>query len=240
MHLAYCDDEIIQLEYMEHLTKQWALERGETLHFFAYRSGEELLFEHEDGYPFDLLILDIDMKEMDGMSLAKKIRKTDKNLTILFLTNHKEYVFEGYEVNAFRYILKPIEEDKLYPLLDEILQQGQKDKPYLIEQIAGEKVKLYLEDILFLETNGHYLNIHMNGKIYEVKKSLKEIQKEIAEATPEKKMFVSTHRSFQVNIAQVEQVLRSECIMSDKSSVPISRNSYKEVNQAFITYNRMR
>ena len=71
-------------------------------------------------YPFDLIFLDIDLGGMDGMALARKIRETDSEVPILFLTNHKEYVFEGYEVQAFRYLLKPVTEDTLFPLLEEL------------------------------------------------------------------------------------------------------------------------
>ena len=149
MYLAYCDDEEIQLEYIRRLAEQWGEENQVTVRFMAYRSAEEVLFENMLSYPFDLLLLDIDMKDMDGMELARKIRESDKKLPIVFLTNRREYVFEGYEVNALRYLLKPMDKAKLYPLLDEVEIPGGRKISYLIEAVAGEKVKLYLEDIIY-------------------------------------------------------------------------------------------
>ena len=84
MNIAYCEDEKIQLEYMEQLIRKWADERKSTAIYFGYGSAKELLFEHPDSFPFDLLFLDIDMDGMDGMALAKEIRKWDKNLPIVF------------------------------------------------------------------------------------------------------------------------------------------------------------
>lgn len=243
MHLAYCEDEEIQIEYIRQLAEQWALEKGVPLQFLSYRSAEELLFEQGEHYPFDLLILDIDMKGMSGMELAHKIREKGDELPILFLTNRKEYVFEGYEVNAFRYLLKPISEEKLFPLLDEINSAVKSDKRYLIETMDGEVVKIPLDSILYLEVNGHYTYIHTCEKmpdgehvVIQMKKSLSELEQEIKSVTGGRQEFVSTHRSYLVNLRHVERVMRIECKLSDGSSIPISRNSYVAVNQAFIAF----
>ena len=81
---------------------------------------------------------------MDGMALARKIRETDSEVPILFLTNHKEYVFEGYEVQAFRYLLKPVTEDTLFPLLEELQAMRGQEKPHLLLSLGGETQKLFL------------------------------------------------------------------------------------------------
>lgn len=242
MYLAYCEDEEIQIEYIRQLVMQWALEKGVPLHFLSYRSAEELLFEQEGQYSFDVLLLDIDMRGMSGMELAHKIREKEKEMPIIFVTNRKEYVFEGYEVNAYRYLLKPLSEEKLFPLLDEINSASREEKRYIIESIEGEMQKIPLDNILYLEVNGHYTSLHtVNNYVLQVKKSLAELEEEIAGAyaddiEQEKKQFVSTHRSYLVNLQHVERVLRKECILSDGSSVPVSRNAYAAVNQEFIAF----
>lgn len=228
MRLAYCDDEEIQLEYAQKLAETWAVRYGEPMTYLAYKSAKELLFENMDSYPFDLLILDIDMDGMNGMELAHKIREKDAMLPILFLTNRKEYVFEGYEVQALRYLLKPLDEEKLFPILDELCTMEKKEKEYVILSIAGENIKLEQDEILYVEVNGHYLMIHTAKDVYEVKMSLAEMSETLTDA------FVATHRSFMVNLEHVERVMRTECLLSDGSSVPISRNCYKAVNEAFI------
>ena len=102
MNIAYCEDEKIQLEYMEQLIRKWADEGNDTVTYFGYESAKELLFEDPDSFPFDLLLLDIDMDGMDGMALAKEIRKKDQKLPIVFFTTASYYVYEGYEAGALR------------------------------------------------------------------------------------------------------------------------------------------
>ena len=236
MRLAYCDDEEIQLEYMQRLAENWAKQAGVSLSYSAYRSAEELLFENAEGYPFDLLILDIDMQSMDGaqgmsgMELARKIRMKDTKIPILFLTNKREYVFEGYEVQALRYLLKPMTEEKLFPLLNEVCAAAKEDVQSLIVSADGEHCKIAVSDILCLEADGHYVKIHTVKRDYIIKRGFTELAGELTEG------FVSTHRSYLVHLLHVERVQRTECILSDGSSVPISRNSYKAVNEAFIRY----
>ena len=238
MRLAYCDDEEIQLEYVQKLVETWAARTGEPVTYLAYKSAKELLFENEESYPFDLLILDIDMEGMNGMELARKIRKRDEKLPILFLTNRREYVFEGYEVQALRYLLKPLDEEKIFPLLDEPCTAEKEEKEYLIFSVAGENRKIELRDILYVEANGHYLKIHTKQESCEIKKSLADMLGELSKTGRGKTDFVTMHRSFFVNLAHMERVMRTECILSDGSSVPISRNCYKAVNEAFIRYYR--
>lgn len=230
MRLAYCDDEEIQLEYMQRLAEHWAKQMGVSLTYCAYKSAEELLFENTEGYPFDLLILDIDMQGMSGMELARKIRTKDDKIPILFLTNKREYVFEGYEVQALRYLLKPISEEKLFPLLNEVCTAAREEVQSLIVSSDGEHCKIAVSDILYLEADGHYVRIHTVKRDYMVKRAFTELSGELADG------FVLTHRSYLVHLLHVERVQRAECILSDGSSVPVSRNSYKALNEAFIRY----
>ena len=120
MRIAYCEDEPAQRSRMELLLRTFAERKRLPLTVEAFSDSAAFLFQYPGSYPFDLIFLDIDLGGMDGMALARKIRETDSEVPILFLTNHKEYVFEGYEVQAFRYLLKPVTEDTLFPLLEEL------------------------------------------------------------------------------------------------------------------------
>ncbi|MFR9073031.1 MAG: LytR/AlgR family response regulator transcription factor, partial [Blautia sp.] len=104
---------------------------------------------YPDSYPFDLIFLDIDLGGMDGIWRwrGKSARRTAR-CRFSFLTNHREYVFEGYEVQAFRYLLKPVTEDTLFPLLDELQTMRRQEKPHLLLSLGGETQKLFLSDLL--------------------------------------------------------------------------------------------
>lgn len=247
MYIAYCDDEKIQLDYMQKLVEDWSKQRHISCTFKGYESADALLFEYPSHLPFDALILDIDMRGMDGMALARRIREKEETLPILFLTNRREYVFDGYEVKALRYLMKPVDAEKIGALLDEIYAGCKKEKRYLVETIGGESVKIDVDSILSIEAKGHYILVHTKTGDYEYKKSLSEIVQELAALTKENPDapqgetaagFISTHRSFLVNLAEVERILKMECILSDGTHVPVSRSAYKAVNEAFIRYYR--
>ena len=142
MRIAYCEDEPAQRSRMELLLHTFAERKRLPLTVEAFSDSAAFLFHYPDSYPFDLIFLDIDLGGMDGMALARKIRETDSEVPILFLTNHREYVFEGYEVQAFRYLLKPVTEDTLFPLLDELQTMRGQEKPHLLLSLGGETQKL--------------------------------------------------------------------------------------------------
>ena len=105
LRIAYCDDESVQLLYMKHLIGEWEQQASKLCELSTFKSAKGFLFEYKENYPFDVIFLDIDMEGMDGMELARNIRNYDSKIPIVFLTNRREYVFEGYEVNALRYLL---------------------------------------------------------------------------------------------------------------------------------------
>ncbi len=230
MRIAYCDDEKTQSVFLKELVDQWERVTEKQCNLTVYTSAEEMLFENQDFFPFDFIILDIELDKMNGIDLARRIRKADNNVTIAFLSNSREYVFEGYEVGAIRYLIKPLTKDQLFPILDLLRKTMVEEKQYIIIGGAGEKIKLAINDICYVEALGHYLIIHADNKSYEIKMNMNEMLEKL------KKQFIATHRSYLVNMEWIEKITRTDCILSSGQSIPISRNSYQAVNNAFIEH----
>jgi DNA-binding LytR/AlgR family response regulator len=232
MKIGICDDENVQLAYLNMVIGEWAKGKRVICETKLFVSAEQLLFEYPDSIPLDLLILDIQMGKMNGMELARELRIRDKELKILFLTGVKDYVFEGYEVGALRYLVKPVKEDQLMDILEEVYKQI-KDNPrsYFIFTYLGEPVKIAYEDILYITVEGHYLHMVTLKSEYDWKESLSAMRELL-----ELEDFILSHRSAIINIRHVDKIKKEECIMSNGQYVPISRGNYKEVNQAFIRY----
>ena len=226
MRIAYCEDEPAQRSRMELLLRTFAERKRLPLTVEAFSDSAAFLFQYPGSYPFDLIFLDIDLGGMDGMALARKIRETDSEVPILFLTNHKEYVFEGYEVQAFRYLLKPVTEDTLFPLLEELQAMRGQEKPHLLLSLGGETQKLFLSDLLFVESDNH----------------LSEFREELSAAWQASgetgECFAAAHRSYLVNLAHVERITRTECLLSDGTKIPVSRGCYASLNHAFLQFYR--
>ena len=232
MRIAYCEDEPAQRSRMEMLLRTFAERKRLPLTVEAFSDSAAFLFQYPGSYPFDLIFLDIDLGGMDGMALARKIRETDSEVPILFLTNHKEYVFEGYEVQAVRYLMKPLQQEKLSELLELAAKASQNNRKYLILEVSGEKEKIYLEDVLAIESQGHYLNFHtMRGNL-EQKGTLATVGEKLDDS------FVQSHRSFFVNLSHVVRITKTECSLDNGETIPVSRGAYKKLNEEFIRFYR--
>ena len=228
LKIAICDDEQPIRDYLKKLTEKCT---DAQVHVFA--NGEELL---SDPTVYDIILLDIslnrkpDSGKPNGMEVAKKIRETS-DVIIIFVTALKEYVFEGYEVQAVRYLLKPMQQEKVFELLD-LARQNLQEQPSLILNCADEKKKLYLSQIAAIEAQGHYLIFHTTTGQLQQKASLSSLAGHLGDS------FVMSHRSFYVNLAHLLRISRTECTLDTGLTVPVSRGAYKNLNEQFILYYR--
>lgn len=166
MHIAICEDEKVVLDFESSLVTQWAAGCGCPLQLDTYTSSEQFLFESEDKAPYDLLIFDIQMKNMNGMELAKKLRARGSDAVIIFITGVPDYAIEGYEVGAVRYILKPVKEDVLKGLLDSVWGERQKKaEDFFVLGQGSDLEKISFEKIIYIEARGHY--VYLKGIDFE-------------------------------------------------------------------------
>lgn len=177
-----------------------------------------------------MILLDIQMGKMDGVELARKIRERDNHVMIAFLTAVGDHVFEGYEVQAVRYLMKPLQQEKLSELLELAAKAFQNNRKYLILEVSGEKEKIYLEDILAVESQGHYLNFHTIRGNLEQKGTLATVGEKLDDS------FVQSHRSFFVNLLHVVRITKTECSLDNGETIPVSRGAYKKLNEEFIRF----
>lgn len=242
MRIAYCEDEPAQAALIRAMIVQWAESRGTTAEVILYESAEEFLFKNEvppnASFPYDIVFLDIAMRQMNGVELARAIREKDRQLPIAFLTADTTFAIEGYEVRAVRYLLKPVTAEKLGGLLDELLAQAENDAKDTVCITVGEKGtvrKLAERSICYIEVLGHYTQLHLDdSSLVRIKESLAAVM----ESLHSKTLFVKCHRSFVVNLSYVERIDRTECTLSGGVALPVSRSAYQELNERFIQYYR--
>ncbi|WP_303017148.1 LytR/AlgR family response regulator transcription factor [Holdemania massiliensis] len=219
MNIAYCEDEKIQKEILEELLCRWG-----KVNLVWYESAEQMLFECDGRYPFDLIILDIQMRNQNGMELARQIRRDDPQVPLLFLTATKEYVFEGYEVNALRYLIKPIQPSQLFAILGEI--QASTKRSILLN---GNRIDL--NALVYVEAEAHYCHLVFEDHRQKEKIGIRELKTMLDDS------FVMIHRSYLVNIAKVDQIRREE-LSAGSFTLPVARSQLKTVSEAFIEYNK--
>lgn len=150
----------------------------------------------------------------------------------------EDYVFRGYEVEAFRYLMKPVTQGKLDELLDSVSAQvGEDMAEYVILEVSGQNRKIDKSDILYVEVDGHYTTIHCEKEEFTVKESFKDV---LVMLNADTTVFYRCHRSATVNIDKVMRIGRELCRLKGGQELAVSRGMYEELNRAFIRHNMKR
>lgn len=227
MRIAVCDDEAMCCQQAVNVIEATA--KSLDIIIDSFKSGRELLKKFSS-ISYDLVILDIEMPEIDGISLAKRLRELSEDVYIVFLTSHIEFALEGYEVNALRYLTKPVNSLKLKEVLDYIVQKQSKQESLWLKTEEGEE-KVSLDEILFLESQNQNVIVHTENKLYTVRYNISDFEKEL-----ECKGFIRVHRSFVVSLRKISKLGRNEVFLGDSCSVPVSRGKEKKLSEALFSF----
>ncbi|MCM1039188.1 MAG: LytTR family DNA-binding domain-containing protein [Roseburia sp.] len=228
--IAICDDETAQLTFLSSLVKKWALVGKNTAEIFTFESAEVFLFRYAEDKDFDILLLDIEMGDMDGVELARHIRAENDTIQILFITAYPDFMAEGYEVSALHYLMKPIEEAKLSSVLDRAVANLQKVEPVQIFYVDGEALRIPPGEIVSVEAFAHAVVVTTIRDSYRINETISTIEELLGDG------FVRCHRSYLAAVKYMKKITKTEIVMDNDSVIPLSRRRYDMVNQAFIRY----
>ena len=231
LKIAICEDEVKQQEILEQYIDKILTEITKDYEILTFISGEELL----ENYPenVDIFLLDIKMDKLNGMEIAKKIREIDKKeVEIIFTTSLVKYIQDGYEVRAYRYLLKPIKFDDLKKHLTSCIKEiNEKKDNYIVINGKNDVYKINISHITYIEIQNKDMTIHTIDKDYNIKMSIDKIEKELSRYN-----FFRCHKSFLVNISYIENIKQYIAILENKDEVPISRHRFKETKVRFLSY----
>lgn len=230
MRIAICDDEeVFNRQTVELINSMLA--KPTECDIITCLSGEELLEKYKTER-FDIIFLDIEMGGMNGMDTAREIRKTDENVIIVFLTSYQEFAPDGYEVNAYRYLIKNqpayIYEKQFKSIFDEY---SQKHKCFMIND-RNDKICIHLKDICFFEVMNKNVTVHTVVKSYEYIGKLSNIEEQLQNDDS----FIRTHKSYIVNVAQIDTIRNFDILMKNSENALMSRNLKKSVVDKYISY----
>ena len=225
--IAICDDSDADRQYISDLVSDWGVNSGHTLQISVFASAESFLFHYAEKNDYDILLLDIEMGAMDGVTMAKKLRRDNDTIQIVFITGYSDYILEGYEVAALHYLMKPVGEDRLFAVLDRAAEKLSKNEKVLNFEVGGEMVRIPVYQIRYADVFGNYVTIHASEDLT-VKMTLGELEKELDDR------FFRVSRSVIVNLTQISRVTRTEIKLNDGAAIPLPRGAYEGVNRAII------
>lgn len=234
MRIAVCDDNEAQRLLMKKYTEEWARDKKLPLEINLFNDGESFWFAWEDDKKYDLLIFDIEMRRLSGIELANNIRKQDEEVPILFVTGYDSYMAQGFEVAALHYLLKPLQKEKLFAVLDKFNKNRMKNEKEIKLLFRSEHgpLSLAVSKIWYIEARAHQCILYTEDEPHILYVAIGEMASYLC-SRPE---FVRCHRSYIVNMQHISAIVKQELILDDKRRIPVSRSAEKEVNRTFIEW----
>jgi len=231
--IAICDDEKNIRSYLMSLIR----EQNTECEITEYASADEYL---SSGVEHDLLFLDIELKGsasgMDGMGMAKCIRNTEhiKQPVIIFVTGYEKYVYDAFDVDAFQYLVKPVNEQKFAEVFsraqDKVLSEAEQKKKTLLIQCAGANKAIPLDNIYYMESQKHKIVLYTKDGELEYYAKIGELEEEL------QGHFCRIHKGYLVNLSYVDEYSRTEIILANGDKLPLSKYKYEDLVKAYLRF----
>ena len=229
MYLAVCEDDKNDLDAVCSLLGEWETEHDARLRRAAFQNAEDLLKSARQER-FTLYLLDVMMPGMDGIEAAQEIRGFDDAAEIVFLSSSPGFAYDSYGVRALNYLLKPTKREELFPLLNRLRLQEQKNTEALTLKTNASFVRVPYTEISYVEVIRKQVCFHLtDGTEYKVTGTLKDFENELL-GHPE---FMRVHRSYIVNMLQVRRLSYDGLLTFRGETLPVPRAAYPQLQRAY-------
>lgn len=231
--IAICDDEKNIRAYLSALVKKQGMECEIT----EYAAAEDYF---ADGAEHDILFLDIELEgpgqDMDGMKMARQIRGMEdtKQPIIIFITGYEKYVYDAFDVGAFQYLLKPVDEQKFAEVFRRAAEQAaaytEQDKKALMIQYGGTGKTIPLRDIYYMESQNHKIAVHMKDGVLEYYAKMSDLEEEL------QGQFCRVHKGYLINLSYVDEYNKTEVTLTNGDKLLISKYKYEDFVKAYLRF----
>lgn len=227
--IAVCDDEVMECCNIAEKIREILEEMKIPCVVRRFFSGRELTGSRDN---FDIIFLDIIMAELDGIKTAQIFRESAFDKIIVFISSSRDYVFDGYDVEAFQYLLKPIDEKKLKTVLKRAVVKTEKRKQeYIVVSRERQKRKLFLDDIYYFEIRGRMIDVHGLDGIFSYYEQMSVLEDHLRG-----KGFFRCHKSYLVNLKYVDVYNRREVILDNGERIAIAKRRYEDFCREVLEY----
>ncbi len=229
IQIAICDDEAYMSDHLQRMVSNFFRRKNMEITILLFPCGEELLRYNRQ---IDIVFLDIQMKNIDGMETARKLRANKFRGILIFITVLKEMVFQSFEVQAYDYLVKPIEEKQFEKTMERLYASIQNaSKASLLVQKGYESRIISFDDIVFCEIIDRkiYLNL-VSSEVIDYYDRIENLETKLD------KRFFRCHRSYLINLKYLKGYKNGIAYMKDGKEIPVSRLRSREFSNVVLQY----
>lgn len=232
MRVAFVDDEQNYLDEMVQLCHAFSMKNHCLIETFTFSSGKAFL-EALDEDEFSVVFMDIYMEGMDGVTTALKLREQNNNCILVFLTSSMDYMPDAFSCHAFEYITKPFSPQRISDVLTDILKVLPPSKKYIEISNSRKTVRVFLDDILSVLTDAHYLDIQLtDGTVLRSRMTMTEF----IERSENDARFISINKGITLNADYILDFENNCCILENGSHFPVRVRDRLKVEQEVQDY----
>lgn len=233
LNIAICDDEKEFCHKLENILHEIVEQEKIQVDIDVYRSGNELIRElQKDEICYDMIFLDIEMEGMDGLMTAKELRKQDEITLLIYVTGHTSYAIEAFEVQPFRFVVKPINEDIVYQCFMKAYEKIMSGNFYFHYKYKRDYYKILVSNILYFESEKRIIWIHLkDGTVRKVYDKLNNIERQMEKGKVE---FYRIHKSFLVNSQYIIRKAHDHMELVDGTVLDISEDRRKKMSECYV------
>ena len=229
IHVALVEDDRNYAESLTEHLRHYEADSGEKIKITVFEDGEDIATDYKAEY--DIILMDIEMRFMDGMTAAEKIREHDSEVVIIFITNMPQYAIKGYLVDALDYVLKPVSYFAFSQRLNRAISRMKKRETKIIMvNMKGGMVRINVANIYYIESQGHTLILHTILGNYETTGKMKEMEEKLSEMN-----FCRGNKGYLINLQHVERI-QDGCALVKGENLTLSRARRKVFMEALTRY----
>ncbi len=229
MRIAICDDEKQICELLKEKIEKYFFSKDMEFSIRIFFDGEEVL--KSDLNAIDILFLDVDMPGRNGMETAKAIRRQNREMIIVFLTAYSEFVFESFKVDAFRYLIKPVNNQELRETLDAVYDKFSESEDILTFQFQNEIYRIKYSDIIYIEGMRDKIWLYCKDRTYRWRGTMKNLEEIVKD-----KSFFQIHRSYIINMNKIKKYNSQKITLEGGYEVPVSKYRLNEFKEEYIRF----
>lgn len=228
LFIAVCDDNIVECTRLSQKVQKLLSEREIEAAMMNFYSGQALTACSQN---FDILFLDIKMAVMDGLETARLLKERGQEFILIFITSAEEYVYDAFDLEAFQYLVKPVDEEKLERVLCAAVDKRIKPKEnFLIFSRNRQVSKINLNDVLYFEITGRIIRIHFKDRCADYYEKISDLERKLSALD-----FFRCHKSYLVNLKFVREFTKTEIFMENGECLFLSRRRAQDFSRAFLS-----